>query len=217
MARLNDITGIKFGKLTVVKRAENDDYGRTRWQCECECGNKVIRMSSIIMDAYRKGKASHCGCSPVLKTHGLTKKNKRLYWVWAAIIQRCENKNSKDYKDYGGRGIRVCKEWREDFSSFHSWAMESGYKQGLSIDRINNNKGYYPGNCRWVGIKEQMNNQSKSLSITWKGETKSVLEWSEETGINYRTLKQRVFKLGWDIDKAMTTKPILGRNQHGKI
>jgi len=209
-----DLAGMRAGKLVAVEILRIDDYGRAVWSCACDCGNTTERRSSIFVQAIKHGKASHCGCSPVRKTHGLTKENKKLYWVWAAMIQRCTNEKSKDFKDYGAKGIVVCPEWRADFASFHSWSMASGYQQGLTIDRENNDQGYNPENCAWVTIKNQMRNQRKTVMIEWGGEMKPLTELAEIAGISEKTMRGRVINLGWDIEKAMTLKPVIGRNQH---
>lgn len=209
-----DLTGMRAGKLVAVAISKSDDYGRAVWLCNCDCGNTTERRSSILVDAIKHGKASHCGCSPVLKTHGLTKGNKNLYWVWAAMIQRCTNENSKDFKDYGAKGISICDDWRSDFASFHEWSMSNGYQQGLTIDRTNNEKGYNPENCAWVTIKKQMRNQRKTVMIEWGGEMKPLTELAEIAGISEKTMRGRVINLGWSIEKAMTTPAIKGTNQY---
>lgn len=217
MKKVKDLTGMKVGKLKVVSLNSQDERGRARWLCKCECGNEVIRKSSILVDAHKKGKASHCGCSPVLKTHGLSVSEKRLYWVWAAIIQRCTNEKCKDYKDYGARGIAICSEWRSNFANFCAWAKESGYVEGLSIDRKDNEKGYTPENCQWVTNKDQMRNQRKTVVLTYEGNSMPLTWWAEKYGISEKTLRARVILYGWDIEKALKTKPVKGRNQHAKL
>jgi len=214
MPKVKDLTGIKVGKLLILKANGRDSYSRCLWECACDCGNMVTRKASILSDAIKKEKQSHCGCSSPRKTHGLTKGNKRLYWIWASMVQRCENPKNKDYYNYGARGISIFKPWRDNFGAFHEWAMQNGYKEGLSIERIDNENGYNPDNCCFITMPDQAKNQRDCLYAVWDGQKRSLSELSEISGINYRTLKQRIFKLGWSIEKAMTKKPILGTNQH---
>ena len=167
------MTGEKIGRLTVIEKVDvhTSPCGRRhgRWRCVCECGNEVI----VLGYNLRRKKTLSCGC--LLKsrknhvTHGLT--DTRLYTVWKGMNTRCSNPNHKHYKDYGGRGIQVCEEWREDFAAFNRWACDNGYdetaKRGqCTIDRIDNNKGYCPENCRFTDSKTQCHNRrpvSKSL------------------------------------------------------
>lgn len=215
--RIKDLSGARCGKLVVTKLKGQDDYGRALWECVCDCGGVVVRRSAVISDAIKKGKNSHCGCSPALKTHGLAKTEKKLHWVWGAMIQRCTNKKSKDYPDYGGRGISVCDEWRNDFGLFVRWARSNGYAQGLTLDRKDNDGNYSPGNCRFVPLKNQMRNQSKTVMLEHNGDIKPLTEWAELYGLSPKTLRARVFSYGWQVDKALTTTPRRGRNQYSKV
>lgn len=200
MKKAIDLTGQKFGRLTVVKRAENTKDNKAQWLCECECGNtKIVRSVSL-----KSGDTKSCGCirENQNKTHGKSKT--RLHTIWANMIQRCLNVHNERYKDYGGRGITVCEEWRK-FESFYLWANANGYKNGLTIDRINNDKGYSPDNCRWATVKEQNNNTRKCRYITYKGKAQTIKQWAEELNINYDTLISRINKLHWSIEKALST------------
>lgn len=212
--KAKDLTGIKVGMLTVVGYAGQNDYGRSSWLCRCDCGNEIVRDGGIITGAYRKGKKSHCGCSPHLKRHGLTKGNQRLYWVWAAIIQRCENPTNKDYPGYGGRGISICHEWRNDFGSFHSWAISSGYRDGLTIERVDVNGNYEPSNCTWIVNERQAFNTRRSNLLTHNGKTQTISDWAAETGISYKTIRGRIFQYGWSVERALTEQAVKGKNQY---
>ena len=156
--KLIDLTGKKFGRLTVLRRAESINK-RTLWLCRCECGNKVV------VEAYnlKTGHTQSCGClqreatSEANKTHGKT--HSRLYRIWICMQNRCYRRSYHAYKHYGGRGITVCDEWLHNFQTFYDWAMTNGYRDDLSIDRIDTNKGYSPDNCRWTTMAEQNKNK----------------------------------------------------------
>jgi hypothetical protein len=126
----------------------------------------------------------------------------RLYRTWKGIRGRCNNQNSKDYKHYGGRGIGLCAEWQE-FEAFRDWALSNGYSDDLSIDRIDNDKGYSPDNCRWATQTEQTNNKSNNLHIEYRGETKTLAEWCRCLNLKYNIIHSRL-NLGWTFGRAIT-------------
>lgn len=138
-----------------------------------------------------------------MKRHGMYKT--RLYGVWGHMIQRCTNEHDPKYKDYGKRGISVCKEWRNDFLNFYNWAMDNGYADNLTIDRIDVNGNYEPDNCRWATPKVQANNTRRNLKYEYNGEKLTLSQWSEKTGIPYKTLHRRL-KNGWSVEKTLTVK-----------
>ena len=134
----------------------------------------------------------------------------RLYQVWSNMKSRCNNPNNKRYKNYGGRGIKVCKEWEQDFKAFYDWAIMSGYDSNANfgectIDRIDINGDYEPNNCRWISNKEQQSNRQNNRFIKYKNETKTLTQWSECLGISFSTLKYRLDDAKWSIDEALET------------
>lgn len=173
--RFIDLTGQTYGKLTVIERVPNS-HERTMWLCKCECGNTLITSGNIL----RQGHAKTCGCGKTercrkiahaagmkraeqMRVHGGA--GTRLYGIWKSMRQRCNNPHDKSFPDYGGRGIKVCKEW-DHFDTFRAWALNAGYDEAApfgecTLDRANNSEGYNPQNCRWVSLKIQANNRRK--------------------------------------------------------
>lgn len=130
--------------------------------------------------------------------------NKKLYWVYYAMLQRCYKPNCKQYKRYGGRGISVCEEWKKDGTVFYKWAMQSGYKEGLTLDRINNDGNYEPSNCAWTTNKDNCNHNSQTHFIEYKGKIQSLSKWAEELGVNYSTLRSRINRSKMSVEEAFT-------------
>lgn len=199
MSKFIDLTGQKFGRLLVLGRAKNSRTGITRFNCLCDCGKRSI----VTGVQLRNGHTQSCGClrKDLLITHNAT--NSRLYTLWWGIKSRCNNSKCRGYKDYGGRGIKICKEWL-DFQNFHDWAHANGYNDTLTIDRIDVNGNYCPENCRWADMKFQGNHRRNNRIIEFQNQTHTVSEWSAITGINIATLYARLDR-GWSAEKALST------------
>lgn len=186
-----DLTGMRFGRLVVLSYDHSDRYSNRYWRCICDCGNETISVGNGLL----AGTTASCGCrnreivKEVNTTHGMW--GTRLYKLWSGMIQRCTNPNGDHYDNYGGRGIFVCNEWN-DFENFKNWALDNGYKEGLTIDRINNDDGYYPENCRWVDQITQQNNRRNNRYITWNAKTHTIAEWARLFGLSYNALWYRV-------------------------
>lgn len=197
MQKVN-IIGKKFGKLTVLEECkEHYNNGVIKYKCKCDCGNIFYTRSG----ALRDGRTKSCGC---LRSG---KSNTTLYRIWSAMKRRCYNKRTKDYPNYGGRGIVVCQEWLEDFMNFYNWAMDNCYRNDLTIDRIDNNKGYSPDNCRWVDRKTQVRNRRNTIYLTYDEETKPIAQWAKELNIHYKCLWKR-HKLGWTDKECLFGKDV---------
>lgn len=195
--RNNKMIGKTFGLLTVLGRVENyvspkGDGKQSRWLCICKCGNTAEVLGSRLL----RGKTLSCGClQREVARKNVTKhggRNDKLYDVWASIKQRCQNKNNKSYKYYGGRGIKMCDEWSNEYANFKQWAYANGYDDALpskncTIDRIDVNGDYCPENCRWVSMTTQANNKSNNIRIMYHNEEHTASEWSEILGINKST------------------------------
>ncbi len=200
--------GDKFGRLTVIGTPFSKGP-RCRWfvECCCECGER----RTFGCDDLRMGDSKSCGClnrqssSQRFTTHGST--NTRLYGVWKTMKTRCFNPNHDYFKGYGGRGITICKEWIHNFAAFRDWAMSNGYRNGLSIERKDNNGNYEPSNCKWATPKEEARNTHRNHTLTAFGETKTIAAWVEDSRccVGYTTLHSRINFLGWDNEKAITT------------
>lgn len=195
MKKFKDITGQKFGCLTALYRLHSYHKKGTYWLCICECGNLV----EVYLQNLQSGHTTSCGCLKVKHN----KCDTRLYSILRGIKTRCYNKNVKEYKYYGKRGIAVCDEWLNDFNAFYDWAMENGYNDTLTIDRIDVDGNYSPDNCRWIPNKEQQQNKRKTKLYTINDITKTLAEWCEVYNINYNKVYNRVYLYNWEIERAL--------------
>lgn len=171
---------------------------------KCFCGKNFIAHHTKV----NKGKHKSCGCRIGFRNpEGAFIKDYRnpLFSVWNNMKLRCYNKKHPAYKYYGAKEIRVYKKWIHDFKAFYDWAMETGYKKGLTLDRKKNYRGYFPSNLRWITHKEQMRNITRNKFITYKGQTKCMTEWSLLLGGSKTLVRERIFRNGWDEIKAITT------------
>lgn len=190
------LIGKKFNRLTVISRAPNKN-GRVYWLCRCDCGNE----NTVLAYNLTSGQAKSCGCfnresaSKRLKAfmdRGYDT-NTRLYEIWKNMKRRCSEQG--DIKgNYFKRGILVCEEWKNDYKAFMEWSLSHGYNDSLTIDRIDNNKGYSPENCRWVTVQIQANNTRANRIIEYNGQKKTMAEWSRTIGVGYGAIKYRVKK-----------------------
>lgn len=175
------------------------------WHCVCECGNT----KNISARDLEKGNIRSCGClynetrGKANITHG--KSGTRLHEIWRNMKRRCYNPNSTGYEKYGGKGVSICNEWIDNFQSFYDWSMNNGYNDSLTIDRIDNDGDYSPENCRWVTMKVQSNNKGSNRIIEINGESKTLKQWSDFSGIKSVTIQRRM-QLGWKNEDLL--KPV---------
>lgn len=204
MSYLINLMGKRFGKWTVLQRGKNEKQGQATWVCRCDCGT----VKEVAGYRLRGGGSTRCrDCAPeVFRTHGLSKH--RIHKIWRCMKARCEHKADTAFPSYGGRGISVCKEWHES-KNFFEWAFSHGYRDNLTIDRIDNDGDYCPENCRWATLKEQSRNKRVTLRLNFRGVVKTLKEWAETYGINYYTIRCRARK-DW------TPEQVLGFEKRGR-
>jgi len=197
---LIDLIGQKFGKWTVLERAGTRGNGSAAWLCQCDCGKTGI----VVGSRLRSGKSTCCGCKLIfqLTKHGHSKRSgdSPEYYTWASMMKRCYNPNWVNYKNYGARGIKVCDRWHD----FRNFLADMGNRPaGMFIERIENEKGYGPENCKWSTRIEQTKNTRSNRMLTFNGETKPMVEWSETLKLSYHVIKNRL-KYGWSIERTLT-------------
>lgn len=201
MSKMNDLTGCRFGKLVVLEVAFHQN-GYVYWKCQCDCGNTAcVRAANL-----KSGAVKSCGCllhKPAYnRRHNMARTS--LYNKWNGIKNRCCNPNSAAYKNYGGRGIKMCDEWRNAPDRFFDWSKQSGYNDNLSIERIDVNGDYTPENCTWIPKPDQAKNRRSNYSITYNGKTQNLQQWCDELGLDYKLIHNRLSKLKWSFERAIT-------------
>jgi hypothetical protein len=202
MTKLDDLTGRTFGLLRVVGKNAPRPAGRTEWLCLCECGQTKIAIGQYL----KSGVTTSCGCTTSAKrsksftTHGMA--HTPTWCCWVGLRARCNNPNNGSYSRYGGRGIKVCERWERSFEDFYA-DMGPRPSSAHSIDRIDNDKGYEPGNIRWATQIEQCNNRRSSRVITWNGETRTLAEWGRVTGLGCGVIQGRL-TAGWSVERSLS-------------
>jgi hypothetical protein len=202
---IKDLTGQRFGRLSVLGWVGKEKGKVSRWLCQCDCGNRIVTFAHYMTT----GDTSSCGClrrdvtGNKARSHGLS--NTVEYRIWFGIIDRCRRVTNKSYTRYGGRGITVCQEWQDSFEQF---LTDIGNRPSPkhSVERIDNALGYFPDNCRWATNKEQANNTRRNHIIEYNGEKLNLAQWSEKTGMSYYLLRSRASR-GWSPEKIFT-RPI---------
>lgn len=201
--RKGNIEGKRFGRLKAIEPVGKNSHKEILWKCVCDCGNEPI----VSYQNLTRGKTRSCGCLQAERRyiHGLY--GTRIRGIYYKMLNRCNNKNSNDYYKYGERGIYVCEEWSGEngFLNFYNWSMESGYSDELSIDRIDNKKGYSPDNCRWVSMSVQANNKRNNIVIDYKGKKQTMKQWCIELDIPYKTALKKYHR-GISIDDIFKAK-----------
>ena len=184
-----DLTGQTFGYLTALYVDESKTTPKhLYWFCKCVCG----KTRSLQTNQLTMNRVTSCGCMNQRQIkHINISSHKRIYSIYNAMLSRCHNPNNTAFNSYGGKGIAVCEEWRSDFNTFKEWALNNGYSDTLSIDRIDNSKGYSPDNCRWIPLREQQFNRSNNVYYTHNGETHIVFEWADILGLSRELIKSR--------------------------
>lgn len=197
--------GQKFNSLTVIKEIERREYMR-QVLCRCNCGKEII------VRVYDLGRNRSCGCEKKNNLrHGMSGTPE--YAAWKSIKTRCYDPNFIEYQHYGGRGIKVCDEWKDDFRAFYNH-IGPRPGSGYSVDRIDNDGDYEPGNVKWSTKSEQHRNTRQNLIVTYRGESRPLVEWVEELGLNYSAVQQRLVKLGWPAERAFSTPVRKKRTAH---
>jgi|SRR3954463_6532156 len=201
-----DLIGTQFGRWVVVGQSHKNASGEVFWLCRCECGKeRPVKAGSL-----RCGRSTSCGCAhrDAVTQHGMT--GTPTFRSWDGMLQRCTNPKAPDYDRYGGRGITVCEAWRDSFNQF---LIDMGTRpEGMTLDRIDTDKGYEPRNCRWATGKTQQRNRRMMPKLTHDGVTQTFSDWAEATGIPAKVLLWR-FRNGWNAEKSLTTPIIEGRGR----
>lgn len=210
MARILNIAGQKFGKLTAIRYSHSLNK-KAYWICSCECGKEITAPTAYL----RCGDTKSCGCllAPGKSVIGVAVKTLREHRIWRGMVNRCYRKKNADYSRYGGRGITICEEWKASFLKFYEDMGRC--PDGFSIDREDNDGPYSKENCRWASSSEQQRNTKRNTMVTIEGETKCLVAWREHFGISKSTYQNRV-KSGWDRVRALIT-PVQSKAPEGWV
>lgn len=210
-SNVKNLIGNRYKKLTVESFAYTKG-GKAYWLCKCDCGNSKVIAGRHLTEGHTKS----CGCVRIAENKSRAKhnmSNTKLYNVYRGIMKRCYNSNNASYKNYGGRGIKVCDKWKDGekgSTNFLEWSLANGYKESLQIDRIDVNGNYEPSNCRWVTAKVNSNNKRNNIPITINGITKNLYQWQKTSGIRYQTIKDR-------LDRGITGTDLLKETKGVKL
>lgn len=203
MSKKLELEGKRFGRLVAICDSGERRANNVKWLCKCDCGN-YVKVEAV---SLRRGNTISCGCYNIENfTQRITKHGDyktRLYSIYRCMKNRCNNKNNTNYKTYGAIGIKVCEEWMDNYFNFKEWAVNNGYQETLTLDRIDVNKGYSPTNCRWVDYKTQGNNKRTNHYITYKGKKQTLTQWAEQVGMKPNCLQTRLSR-GWSVERALT-------------
>lgn len=214
-SKLIDLTGERYGRLTVTEfshfQRSPSGHKNAYWKCICDCGAVVVKPTFRL----RSGNVKSCGCFKVDEIRRTRTKpfDRRLYGVYDGMLKRCYDPRFEYYSYYGGRGITICEEWLGDngLDNFRRWAMQNGYRRGLTIERKNNDEGYSPDNCAWVDRFEQGKNKRNNILVTINGETKILAEWCRILDVPYWRVKRRRRSPGWSTVEALLVPPLKGK------
>lgn len=205
MGKIKDLTGQKFGRLTVLKYSHAGKNHRSYWNCICDCGKTVVANGKTLLNGDKRS----CGCLRIehikqlrKPTHGM--RNSAIYKIWAGMINRCENRKDPSFYLYGGRGIAVCAEWRHDVLRF---SKDMGERpKGYSLDRIDNSGSYSKENCRWASSSQQANNRRNNKILTADNKSQTIAQWARDLNINSATIWRRLNVYRWSIERALSKK-----------
>lgn len=207
MSLSNSIIGKKYGRLTILQildRIKSVKFVKTQCECGRICVNRLYSLTS--------GNTKSCGCLNLerLIKHGKTGDD--IHFLWKNVLARCYNKNSASFKYYGGNGVVMCDEWKNDFMTFYNWAIKNGWRKGLHLDkdklsskRVGNI--YAPDFCCFIEKKENSRHKSNNIYLLYNNKEQCLMDWSIETGISYNTLRARIIRLKWSAEKALSTVP----------
>lgn len=203
--KFEDISGQKWNHLIAIEFSGRNKFGQQIWLFECDCVLKTRKQ--LALNNVKTGKTKSCGCETkriVTIKHGMS--GTRLHRIWTNMHYRCYNKKCRRYKDYGGMNIQIHNEWlgTNGFQNFYNWSMKNGYQDNLTIDRINNNFGYSPDNCKWSTNLEQQRRKRNNVLLTFNGKTQTISQWAEESELSNTILYSR-HKRGWNDNQILTT------------